>query len=224
MPRNISCYNFRMAGKIRRYHEARTRKPVKFIYFDIGGVLLDFSGSFVNLAKVLNAPLEDVRKFWNTYEDALGRGTLSPNECWQRFKMHFRYRGQDIDFSDLWVTGLRPIKESHAFVKKISRTHKIGLLSNAMTGTVAKTRALCHIPRATFSAIIESSKIGFIKPEPEIYSIARERAGVHPGEILFIDDSEINLPPAHESGFHTYHFDTNNPEASIAELERLLHL
>jgi epoxide hydrolase-like predicted phosphatase len=213
-----------MAGKIQRYHEAKTKKPVKFIYFDIGGVLLDISGSFISLANVLNASVDDVRDFWAPRDDALNLGTMTAGEFWQKLKTHFHYKGRDIDFVDLWITSFRSIKETHAFVLKISRTHKIGLLTNAMAGTVAKTRALGHIPRVKFAAVIESSVLGITKPDPKIFTVARKRAGVEAGEILFIDDNEINVLRAHESGFHTYHFDTNNPASSVKELERFVNL
>lgn len=211
-----------MAGKIQRYHEAKTKKPVKFVYFDIGGVLLDFSGSFVSLSRLLNAPIKDVRDFWAPRDDALNRGAMTSGEFWQEVKAHFRYKGADIDFEDLWITSFRPIKETHTFAKKISRTHKIGLLTNAMPGTVAKTRTQGHIPHANFAAIIESSTLGITKPDPKIYEIAKQRAGVEAGEILFIDDTEKNVLQAHTSGFHSYHFDTNNPAASVEELTQRL--
>jgi len=211
-----------MAGKIQRYHEAKTRRPITFVYFDVGGVLLNFSGSVASLANVLNAPFQEVYDFWVVRDDALNLGTLTAGEFWQKLKTHFRYKGQDIDVVDLWITNFRAITETHAFVRKVSRTHKIGLLTNAMPGTVAKTRALGHIPRARFAAVIESSVLGITKPNPEIYTIAQQRAGVAAGEILFIDDNAINLRQAHISGFHTYHFDTDNPAASIRQLSKLL--
>lgn len=213
-----------MTQKIERYHEAKTRQPVKFVYFDVGGVLLDFSGSIASLANIFNVPMKDVYDFWEPLDDALNRGILTAGEFWQQIKTHFRYQGKDIDFVDLWVTSFRPIRETHTFVRQISRTRKIGLLTNAMPGSVTKARALGHIPRARFAAIIESHVLGITKPDPKIFTIAQKRAGVAAGEILFIDDNAIYLRQAHTSGFHTYHFDTDNPAASVRELEQLVDL
>lgn len=198
--------------------------PVKFVYFDVGGVMFDYSGLFLNLAKVLNAQVKDVYDFWIPHDDALNLGTLTAAEFWKQIKSGFFYKGQDIDLLNFAATSHRPIKEIHAFVRKISRTQKIGLLTNAMPGSVAKARALGHIPNAPFAAIIESNLIGVIKPDPKIFTIAQKRAGVEAGEILFIDDMEKNVLQAHRSGFHAYHFNTNNPAAAVAELEKLMHL
>ncbi len=213
-----------MAAKTQRYREAKTQKPIKFIYFDVGGVLLDFSGSLTNLANVLNVSREDIRDFWEPLDDELNRGALTADEFWRQLTTHFHYRGRNIDFMDLWITSFRSIKETHTFVQKISRTRKIGLLTNAMAGSVAKTRALGHIPHAKFSTIIESGVLGITKPDPQIFAIAQLRSGVEAGEILLIDDMALNLRQAHKSGFHTYHFDTDNPTASVGELEKLTHL
>ena len=211
-----------MGKKLTRYHKAKSGRGVTFVYFDIGGVLLNFWGSIESLANVLNAPMQDVYDFWEPLDDALNRGTLTAGEFWQQLKAHFRYQGQDIDVVHLWVTGFHAIKESHAFVRKLSRTRKIGILSNAMPGAVTKARKLGHIPRARFAAVIESHAYGITKPDPEIFALAQKQAGVAAGEILFIDDREINLKQAHKSGFHTYLFDPENPAASVAELEKLL--
>jgi len=45
-----------------------------------------------------------------------------------------------------------------------------------------------------------------IKPEPRIYEIALERAGLEPSDLLFIDDSAANIAAANALGFHTHHF------------------
>ncbi len=221
-PCNSSCYNFPMAGKIQRYYEAKTKKSITFVYFDVGGVMLDFSYLFTKLANLLNASADDVYDFWIPHDDSLNLGTLSPVEFWRQIKTHFSYRGQDIDFVDFCVTSVRPIKEIHSFVRKISKTRKIGLITNAMFGSIAKNRELGYIPRANFSAIIESNTLGIIKPDPKIFTIAQRRAGVEAGEILFIDDTEKNVLQANKSGFHAYHFDTNNPSGSVEELTKLL--
>lgn len=211
-----------MAGKIRRYRAAKIKKPITFVYFDIGGVLLNYSRSIVNLAKALNAPMEEVQYFWEKHDDALNRGVLTGSEFWRQIKTHFSYRGRDIDFVNLWISSFRRITESHTFARKISRTHKVGILSNIMPEIIHKATVLGHIPRVKFIVVIESHVLGIAKPNPEIFAIAQKHAGVAAGKILFIDDKEINVRQAHLSGFHTYHFDTDHPAASVAELEKLL--
>jgi len=54
-----------------------------------------------------------------------------------------------------------------------------------------------------FDFIVESSIEGVRKPDPAIYRIACERAGIEPVEAVFLDDLGINLKPARALGMHT---------------------
>lgn len=70
-----------------------------------------------------------------------------------------------------------------------------------------------------FELVVDSGFEGYRKPEPEIYALTLERLGL-PGEAcVFVDDLEVNLPPARDAGMHAIHFrDTNQV---IAELRSL---
>jgi putative hydrolase of the HAD superfamily len=54
-----------------------------------------------------------------------------------------------------------------------------------------------------FDVIVESSRIGVRKPEPEFYRIACEQLGIEPGEAVMLDDLGVNLKPAREMGMQT---------------------
>ena len=47
---------------------------------------------------------------------------------------------------------------------------------------------------------------GVAKPQPEIFHLAAERAGLAPGELLFVDDSATNIRAAEALGFRTHLF------------------
>ena len=46
-----------------------------------------------------------------------------------------------------------------------------------------------------------------IKPDPRIYAIACERAGLKPDQLLFFDDSPVNIEAARDLGFHVHLFE-----------------
>jgi len=54
-----------------------------------------------------------------------------------------------------------------------------------------------------FHGVIESSKIGMRKPDPEIYRYACTRMQVAPTEVLYLDDLGVNLKPARALGMQT---------------------
>jgi putative hydrolase of the HAD superfamily len=57
-----------------------------------------------------------------------------------------------------------------------------------------------------FELVVDSSFEGVRKPEPEIYERTLERLGL-PGEAcVFVDDLDVNLPPAAALGMRTVHY------------------
>ncbi len=54
-----------------------------------------------------------------------------------------------------------------------------------------------------FDHVVESSKVGTRKPEPEFYELACSMARVDPHRVVFLDDLGINLKPAHKMGMRT---------------------
>jgi putative hydrolase of the HAD superfamily len=48
--------------------------------------------------------------------------------------------------------------------------------------------------------VVNSSRVGIAKPDPEIYRISAERAGVPAGRCLFVDDTQANVDAALVAG------------------------
>ena len=71
-----------------------------------------------------------------------------------------------------------------------------------------------------FDVVIESSKVGVRKPDPEFYRLACEALGVQPDEAVFLDDLGINLKPARQLGMTT--IKVEDPAVAIAELEKVV--
>ncbi|MER6425265.1 HAD-IA family hydrolase [Streptomyces sp. NPDC001137] len=64
--------------------------------------------------------------------------------------------------------------------------------------------------------IVNSARVALAKPDPRIYRLAADLAGVRPERCLFIDDTEENTEAAAALGMHPVHFHTP------ADLERAL--
>lgn len=56
---------------------------------------------------------------------------------------------------------------------------------------------------ALFEHVLESSREGLRKPQPEFYLLACQRLGVEPGQVVYLDDLGINLKPARQLGMTT---------------------
>jgi len=80
------------------------------------------------------------------------------------------------------------------------------------------------LPNVEFKSIVDSSQIGYVKPEPKIYEIAEKMAGYKGGDILFVDDSRTNLMPATKLGWNVMWFDDFRPEESIERIKEAIKL
>ncbi|MFG2077786.1 HAD family hydrolase [Nonomuraea maritima] len=66
--------------------------------------------------------------------------------------------------------------------------------------------------------VVSSHRVGVAKPDPRIYAIAAERAGVPPERCLFVDDRLANVEAARELGMTAVHY------RALADLASALHL
>jgi len=54
--------------------------------------------------------------------------------------------------------------------------------------------------------IVVSGDVGLSKPDPRIFAYTAEKAGLPPGELLFVDDSRGHVDAAAACGFDIHHF------------------
>jgi FMN phosphatase YigB (HAD superfamily) len=81
----------------------------------------------------------------------------------------------------------------------------VGLISN--TGSLTREDLLAHHLPPDFSfqdfpeeLVLLSSEVGFEKPNLAIFSLAAEKAGLLPGEILFLDENLTQVVAAQRAG------------------------
>ena len=89
-------------------------------------------------------------------------------------------------------------------------------LTNMCGETAERTFAMSPA-FARLQDIVVSGFEGVIKPDPRIYAIACERAGMPAHEMLFVDDSPANIAAARALGFHVHLFE--DPAALRPALE-----
>ncbi len=124
-----------------------------------------------------------------------------------------------MDFRAQFFAGDELDVELLAYIGRLHRTYKTGIISNAMNGT----RALIEGPwemTSRFDAIVLSGEVGVMKPDPHIYLLALARLDVQPEQAVFIDDFQHNIDGARAVGMHGIHF--RSPEQLVADLEALL--
>ena len=131
----------------------------------------------------------------------------------------FQVRGKDI--IKLLSGSIR--KNMVDFLKELKGSYKLGCITNTVNSQddlTDKDRQSKKEAMALFDHVVESSKVGIRKPNPEIYKMSCLALSVEPKECIYLDDLGINLKPARELGMAT--IKVVNPEEAIQEVRNLL--
>ena len=194
---------------------------VKFVYFDINGVLVRFfQRAFAKIAEDTGARPDVIEStFWH-YNDALCKGNLNIDDFNKIIakKLHLN----NFDWAKYYLSSVDPITEMFDCLDWVSQHYKIGLMSNIIDCFIAQMIKRKLLPNLPYDAIIDSSVEGYIKPEENIYKIAVSKAGVLPKEILLIDDDRPNLMAAEHLGWHVLWFDDYQPSKGVDKIKKAL--
>lgn len=91
-----------------------------------------------------------------------------------------------------------------ALLKKIRHVAPVALVSNATT------RLECDLQRQGLGdvadAVVNTSRLGYAKPDPRVYVNAAERVSTPVDQCLFIDDTAANVAAANDLGMPAIHY------------------
>ena len=129
---------------------------------------------------------------------------------------------EKIDWEDYYLKAVEPIEEMHELVKWASENYLVGLMSNIGKGFIKQMQNAGLLPDVKYDAIVDSSEVGEIKPNPKVYQVAMAKAGVAAEEILLIDDTRGNLIPAQKAGWHVMWFNDYDSQSSAKQARAAL--
>ena len=181
--------------------------PPKFIYFDLGQVLLNFDRArqCQQMADVAGTTAEVVHSV--VFDSGL----------------HWKYEAGELtsqQFYDVFCrqTDTRPKYEAllhaNSDIFRMNSTiaalvaalegagHRLGVLSNTCEAhwNLVSRGQYGILPRA-FEKCVLSYEVGAIKPDEKIFRVAAERAGCAPAEIFYTDDTPGHVEAAKALGF-----------------------
>jgi len=199
----------------------KSQSGVSFIYFDVNGCLVRFfHRAFAKVADITGQPADVIETvFWH-YNDQVCRGEMDLKEFNKILAEHLHT--DKLDWGEYYYSAVDPVPDIKSFVKWVSRNYRLGLLTNIMPGFLDGLKSRGMVPDVHYDSIVDSSVVGAIKPEPQIYKIAQDQANCPPSEILLIDDSRTNLMAAEKLGWHVLWFDDYNSQESIARIKKTL--
>lgn len=198
-----------------------SKSGVRFVYFDVNGCMVHFfQAAFTKLAHVSGQQPDVVESMFWHYNDAVCRGDMSLQELNALFAKRFGL--PTLDWEKYYLEAVEPIAEMHELAAWACANYHVGLLTNIMPGFLAALKSRGLVPDLPYDAVIDSSKVGAIKPEKKIYEIATKRTGLKPEEILLIDDSRANLMAAEHYGWRVLWFDDYHPQEAAERVKKAL--
>lgn len=198
-----------------------SKTGVKFVYFDVNGALVRFfHRAFTEIARQADKSADVVETLFWRYNDSVNRGNMSLAEF--NGKLAKELDLADFDWQKYYLDNAEPMPDMDKLVQWTATHYETGLLSNSMPGFIDALKKKELIPDVAYTAVVDSSKIGAIKPEPRIYEVAQQLAAVKPAEILLVDDSRTNLTAADRKGWHVLWFDDYHPAESAQRIKQSL--
>jgi FMN phosphatase YigB (HAD superfamily)/DNA-binding XRE family transcriptional regulator len=198
-----------------------SRNGVRFVFFDMNGCLVRSSErAFIALAEDAGVTPDVVEGIYWQYNEEVNRGDMSVDEL--NTIMAGRL-GIMVDWYRYYLAAVEATPGISELLAWAADNYRVGILTNTMPGLVEAMRRNGTLPNVAFECIIDSSQVHALKPEPHMYELAAERAGIdNPSEILLIDDDNPNLAAAARMGWQTISFDPYKPEESIVHVSTAL--
>ena len=193
----------------------------KFLYFDLGKVLLDFDiwQMYRQIAEVAGIDPAKVREvvFENELQRQYETGRLSSREFYEAFCQQTGarpdYEALAAAASDIFTLNLSMLP----VVAQLAQAgYRMGILSNTCQNHWEHCRRRFRIVAEGFSVYALSYRIGAAKPEEAIYRAAAELSGHPADETFFVDDLAEHVAGARAAGFDAVQY-TSTPEL-VAEL------
>lgn len=173
---------------------------IKAIVFDYGGVITSGGGGnelAERFAAYLHVPLEQAKELVYKPWPRFVMGKINEEEYWQEIEGVY---GKPIPVEHRMIWNIwehmAPRPEMMTFIHDLkAQGYTVGLLSNVIPVTEKIIRE--QKGYELFNPCILSCKIGFAKPDIEIYKeLMRKLPGVKSEEVIFVDDQQHCLDPA----------------------------
>jgi glucose-1-phosphatase len=185
----------------------------KFLYFDLGRVLVNFSVDqmLAQVGTVAGIDVETVRNavFAGKLLHHLESGQLSTGQFYEAFCAATNTRA-DFDrlvraATEIFELNL-PIVPIVAHLRQAG--YRMGILSNTCEMHWEYCRRQYRIVQDCFQVYALSYKIGAVKPDAAIFHAAAELAGCRPEEMFFVDDLPGHVAGAKAVGVDAVQFTT----------------
>jgi epoxide hydrolase-like predicted phosphatase len=196
------------------------------VVFDIGGVLEVPTGTALDGRWERRLGLRPGEFFERLRQSGLGRdanlGRCSEAEFARALGRLYGLEQPATDelLAELWDWYVGELNtEMAAYFRRLRPRYRTAILSNAAEG--GRREENRRYGFATMAdVLVYSYEVGIEKPDRRIYEITCRRLGVHPSEVVFLDDLEANVVTASRLGMRAVLFQSTTQ--AIRDVEACL--
>ena len=187
---------------------------IRALILDFGGTIVTMDGnaeSARTVAAELGVPLEDVMAEVLDHPDwtdaMLGKYTIEEfdQRLYQRLGKPYDPAQHPLIYrmfaNEILNTNLLAVADEMR-----ARQGKSAILSNATFDLEERLLIGKFGILDRFDLVVNSSRLGIIKPDPAIYHHTLDLLEVEPYEAIFVDDLPVNIEAAAALGIHAIHF------------------
>ena len=207
-----SAWDVRRRRAVRRAAATRVADPasprrVSVLVLDVGGVVIPSLFESVDLAGFPSGPLAS-EPAWTRVQ----RGETTERAYWDAVAAE----RPGLDVAALWRACSRVRDELRRALDVLAGRVRLVAFTNDMAHFFGADWPARFPEMAAFDAVVEASRLGVHKPDPEAFRAAAAFIGERPDRCLFVDDLQANLRGARAARMHTRFFDVRDPAASVA--------
>lgn len=212
-----------MRGLVPESANQEAAAVIKFVYFDLGNVLVHFTVERMlrQVGAAAGVDAECIREvvYRGGLQTELECGRITSREFYDRFCLETGTRA-DYETLELAASDIFDLNVSILpILTGLSQAGgPMGILSNTCAMHWEHCRRRFSILQSLFGTFALSYLIGTMKPDAAIFQAAAELAGCRPAEILYFDDMPQHVEGARTAGFDAVQF-TSAPQLR-AELRR----
>jgi len=193
-------------------------QSIRSVISDLGKVILFFDNNIFlrKMMEVSPLSLEQMREsIFAHFEivENFDRGKLSAHQFYEKALERLQAKISFEDFYNIYndIFSLNPPVLN--LLQKLKTRYRLVLLSNTDVMRFGFIRE--RFPEILiFDDYVLSFEVGQIKPHPDIYRVALEKAEAKAEECLFIDDREDNIEGARQQGINSILFMNYNQLAA----------
>jgi len=179
------------------------------VIFDLGGVVVEVESDRLvhQIAQLLGRTFEEVQA--HVYHPELllplELGRIKPQAYYEGLKRQLGLSWTYEQFIRAWNGMLSENRDVIWILQRLSTRHKLLALSNTNILHIEHIKGA--IPSLTlFNYWVMSYEVGLRKPDPEIYRLALQRAGVKPEAAVYIDDRPELVEAGRSAGLTAIRF------------------